>query len=64
VPLDAKQLAAGIGALDLRLEILVPPVLAESFRRVGKGRGRDQDEYKNGERADGQPARFIVYEEK
>jgi hypothetical protein len=29
-----------------------------------KGRGRDQDEYKNGERADGQPARFIVYEEK
>ena len=28
---DAKQFAAGVGALDLRLEILVPAAPAESF---------------------------------
>jgi len=61
--LDAKQFAAGIGALDLGLEILVPPAPAESFGGGGKGRGGNQDEYKNGESSHGQPARFIMVEE-
>ena len=54
VALDAKQFAAGVGALDLRLEILVPAALAVPFGRGGKGRGGNQDEYKNGESAHGQ----------
>src|SRR5205807_880400 len=51
VALDAKQFAAGVGALNLRLEILVPPTLAVPFGRGGKGRGGDQDECKNGNRS-------------
>ena len=39
--LDAKQLAAGIGAIDLRLEILDPSALAEFFGSGGKGDGRN-----------------------
>src|ERR1700730_11605715 len=38
--LDAKQLAARIGAVDLRLEILDPSALAISFRRGGERGGR------------------------
>jgi hypothetical protein len=57
---DAKQFAAGIGALDLGPEILVPAASAESFGSGGKGGGGDQDEYKNGESPHGQPARFIM----
>src|SRR5205823_8071598 len=59
VALDAKQFAAGVGALNLRLEILVPPTLAVPFGRGGKGRGGDQDECKNGNRSHGQAAWFI-----
>src|SRR6185437_414815 len=38
---DTKQLAAGIGAIDLRLEILNPATHAEPFRRRGASRRRD-----------------------
>src|SRR6267142_5043381 len=62
VALDAKQFAGSVGALDLRLEILVPAAPAESFGGGGKGRRRNQDEYKNGESSHGQPARLIMYE--
>ena len=61
-PLDAKQFAAGIGARDLGLEILVPPAPAESFGGGGKGCGGDQDECKNSESSHGQPARFVMVE--
>jgi len=64
MPLDAEQFAGGIGALDLGLEILLPPTLAVSFGGGGKRRGRDQDEYKNSESSHGQPARFIMDERK
>jgi hypothetical protein len=60
VTLDAKQLAAGIGALDLGLEILVPAAPAKSLGGGGKGRGGNQDEYRNGENSHGLPARFIM----
>src|SRR5947209_5213366 len=59
VTLDAKQFASSVGALELRLKILVPAAHAKSFRGRGKGRRREQDECKNGESAHGQPARFI-----
>jgi hypothetical protein len=60
VALDAKQRAAGVGAFDLRLEILVPPAPAKSLGGGGKGRGGNQDEYKNGESSHDLPARFIM----
>lgn len=41
MPLDAEQLATGIGAVDLRLEILDPPALAELFGSCGNRGGRD-----------------------
>jgi len=62
--LDAKQFVAGIGPLDLGLEILAPATLAVSFGGGGKRRGRDQDEDKNSKSSHGQPARFIMDERK
>jgi hypothetical protein len=44
--LDAKQLAAGIGAVDFRLEILDPSALAEFFGGGGKGDGRSHYKHK------------------
>jgi hypothetical protein len=62
--LDAKQFVAGIGPLDLGLEILAPATLAVSFGGGGKRRGRDQDEDKNSKSSHGQPARFVMDDEK
>src|SRR5450759_3384421 len=41
---DAKQFATGIGAVDLRLEILDPPALAILFRRGGERGGGDHQQ--------------------
>src|SRR5450759_3659840 len=41
---DAKQFAARIGAVDLRLEILDPSALAILFRRGGERGGRDHQQ--------------------
>ncbi len=40
VPLDAEQLAAGVGAIKLRLKILDPATNAEPFRSRGITAGR------------------------